>query len=118
MPDIQEIFSRVQENQREVRDINRIKKDMLSSAAEYSDVVDELETLRARKKQIEEGIASQMSDKVERAERLKHEITDDRQLMADLALKNLISGQAVRVKGSSDEEYEPLFSVRFRKKGF
>ncbi len=114
---IQELFNRIQENQREVRELNRIKKDMLESTGDYESLLDEVKTLRAKKKQLETGVEGHMTEQAKKAELLKRAIADDKELLADLALKNLLQGESVKVTGAREEEYEPQFTVRFRKKG-
>ena len=116
MPNTQDIFSRIEEAKREQREIKSVYRDMLASSEEYENMTDELKTLKAKKKQIETSMQNQMSEKWTRFETLQRGIVDDRQLMADAALKDLLAGEPVRVTGLRDEEYEPLFAVRFRKK--
>jgi hypothetical protein len=113
---LQEIFNRIQEHQREMRELTRIKKDLLESAGDYESLVEETKTLRARKKQMENGVEARMTEQAKKIELLKRAVADDKQLLADLALKNLLQGETVKVVGSREEEYEPLFTVRFRKK--
>jgi predicted nucleic acid-binding Zn-ribbon protein len=116
MPDIQEIWNRIEEAKREQREIKNIYKDMLASSEQYESLTEELKTLKAQKKMIETGVQDQMSEKWKQAELLQRAIVDDRELLADAALKYLLNGKTIQVKGLRDEEYEPLFAVRFRKK--
>jgi hypothetical protein len=112
----QDIFNRIEEAKREQREIKSVYRDMLASSEEYENLTDELKTLKAKKKQIETGMQNQMSEKWSRFEVLQRGVVDDRQLLADAALKDLLNGEPVRVVGQREEEYEPLFAVRFRKK--
>ena len=116
MPNVQEIWDRIEEAKREQKEIRSVYKDMLASSAEYQTLGDDLAALKARKKQLEQGMKDQMSDKWRKVETLQRSIVDDRQLLADAALRDLLAGQAVKVVGAKSEEYEPLFTVRFQKK--
>jgi hypothetical protein len=116
MPNTQDIFNRIEEARKEQREIRSVYRDMLAASEEYEQVADELKTLKTRKKQIEVGLQNQMSSKWQQFELLQRGIVQDRQLLADAALKDLLGGQPVRVTGLRDEEYEPLFAVRFIKK--
>ena len=117
MKDIQEVWDTIQEYKREQKEIKSTYRDMLKASSEYEDTIDELQTLKAKKKQIETGIQNQMGDKSERLELLAFKITEAKQLMADLALSTLVKGERVTVKGAGDAEYEPIFAVSFKKKG-
>jgi hypothetical protein len=116
MPSTQEIFNRIEEAKRTQREIKSIYRDMLASNEEYENITDELKAIKAKKKQIETSTQNQMSEKWKEYELLQRGIVDDRQLLADSALKDLLNGQLVQVVGLREEEYEPLFAVRFRKK--
>lgn len=116
MPNIQDIWEEIEEHKKEQKEIRAVYAGMLENAPGYEDVLEDLKTAKARKKQIETGVQAAMDEKMTRLEFLKHEIGEKKQLLADLALKNLLSGQRVEVRGRNDAEYEPLFAVRFRKR--
>lgn len=116
MRTIQEIWDSIEEAKKEQREIRSVYKDMLNSTGEYEDLLDELQKLKTRKKQMETAVASQMEDKMRRFDLLKHEVAEAKQTLADLSLTTLMRGEKVEVSGPNDTAYDPLFSVRFQKR--
>ena len=114
MPNLQEVFNRIEERKRESRSIKLQYRDALESSGEYREVVDKLEQLRARKKQLE-GIAWSEVGSKDKFETTKLHIKEDREMLSDMALSNLMKGETVKVTDRDNNEYEPLFSVRFKK---
>jgi predicted nuclease with TOPRIM domain len=116
MQNIQEIFDRVQETSREKKNLQAAYRDALENTSEYLETVEELKTLKERKKQMENAVKAQMDEDFKKIERLQQSIVNDKQLLSDVALTTLIKGEPVNVTGPGDVEYEPLFTVRFKKK--
>lgn len=114
MPNLQEVFNRIEERKRESRSIKLQYRDALESSGEYREVVDKLEQLRARKKQLE-GIAWSEVGSKDKFETTKLHIKEDREMLSDMALSTLMKGETVKVLDQDNNEYEPLFSVRFKK---
>ncbi len=57
---IQDIWDRIEEIKKEQREIRAVYKDMLSATGDRETLLEELETLKARKKQMEADVAGQM----------------------------------------------------------
>lgn len=116
MQDIQEIFNRIQEEGRELRELRAVYKDSLNSTGEYQEIVEEIKSFRDRKKQIEAAVDGQMSEHMAKMEQTAKSIANGKQMLADIALSTLLKGEIVKVVGPNDTTYEPSFSVRFKKK--
>lgn len=116
MQSIQDIWNKIEELKKEQKDIRAVYKDMLYSSGEYQELKDQMETLKARKKQMEIGVAGEMQEKMRRLDFLKHEVAEQNQLLSDLSLSNLMKGERVEITGANNTAYDPLFSVRFRKR--
>lgn len=116
MQNVQEIFDRIQSSTHERREINTIYKDSLEQIKEYQDALDKIKSLRDQKKQIEISVRAQLSSEIAKLHALEKDIQTDRQLLSDAALNTLVKGEEVKVIDAAKTEYEPLFSVRFRKK--
>src|SRR5207244_3724852 len=116
MADIQEVFNRIQENKIEVRRIKGVYKEMLSSHGEYEETQQKLRGFKLRKFQIEQGVQGQMGKEFEKLEALKRDIDSDQVLMSDMALSTMLKGQSVSVTDGQQNDYEPQFSVKFKKK--
>jgi predicted nuclease with TOPRIM domain len=114
MPNIQEVFNRIEERKRETRSIKLLYRDALESSGEYREILKKLEQLRARKKQLE-GSAWEEVGSRDKFETTKLHIKEDREMLSDLALSTLMRGETVEVVDQDNNQYEPLFSVRFKK---
>ena len=115
MPNIQEVFSRIKETKRKAKEIKRLYKDELESNSQYRDVLERLETLKATKKQIEAQVKESSSGEFSKLDAYKMQVKTDNELLSDLAFNSLVSGQTVKVVGENEEEYEPIFTVHFKK---
>jgi hypothetical protein len=114
MKSIQEVFSRLSERRRQVGVIRRKMKEELSASADYMRIREDLDRLRAKKKQYELSVIQQAGANFARADELALAIRQDAQMLSDIALTTIMKGEAIAVK-DEQYEYEPVFSVRFRK---
>lgn len=112
MKDIKEIFEKIQEHKREQREMNKSIRDALKNSLQYQDLNDEMERLRAKKAQIVDSIKIGMGEKMDL---LKLNIKDHSQLLTDVALTTIMKGESIKLTDSENNEYEPIFSVRFQK---
>jgi len=110
-----DVFKRVQDYKKEQRDLKAMYRDALATNAEYQSIKDELEALRLRKKKIEAGIQMSFKEEFDKLEGLKLNIAGDNQLMSDLALNQIMAGETIRLVDENKVEYDPVFTVRFKK---
>jgi hypothetical protein len=115
MKDIREIFDRMQEHRKEQRELSAMIKDSLRNSHEYHDLTDQINRLKAKKSQIALAVTEELEHKLAL---LKTNIKDSHQLMSDIALTKLMKGESVTLTDAAENEYEPIFSVRFKKAGF
>lgn len=110
-----DVFKRIQEKKREQRDLKSIYRDALAVSGEYQAVLEELEALKIKKKKIQLSIQADFKEEFDKLEGLKLNIAGDNQLLSDLAMHQLTSGEPVKIIDENKVEYEPVFSVRFKK---
>ena len=115
MQDIQEIFNRIQESKKEQRDIRKMYKDALDGVQEYQEIQEKIKSLREKKKRIEITIKEQFGSEFTKLEDLKIDIESDTQMITDIALTKITKGETVEVTDENQNEYEPMFSVKFKK---
>lgn len=115
MHNIQEIFDRMQKARVRQKEIKLMYKDALAGTQEYTEINDKLKTLRERKKQIENTLKENFSKEITELEDLKVDLESDAELLSDAALTQLVKGETVEVKDQYENQYEPVFSVKFRK---
>jgi len=115
MQDINEIFQKAQDARSEIKKIRGMYREMLMQSHEYEELKNKLENYRLRKLQIERGIKEQMGGEFEKLEKLKKDLADFEQMMSDIALSTMLKGEVVKIESESGE-FEPQFSVKFKKK--
>lgn len=115
---MQEIFDRIQGSKKEQKKLRDIYKQALDNSREYQKVKQELEKLKEQKKAIEDRIKGEFSKELDELERLKQAIADDNQLLSDVALNKVSKGENVEVTDGNSTQYEPIFTVKFRKAKF
>jgi len=109
MKDIQKIFDDIQELKKERREINKEYKYLLDNDAKHQELKEKLKKLREQKKQIEDA------NKPARLDEIKNEIEEFNQMISDIAISTLMSGESVYLKDKYDTEYEPIYKVTFKK---
>lgn len=115
MQDLNEVFLRIQEAKKKQKDIRAQYKDALQSTSGYQELLEEIKTKRDRKKEIERTIKEQYSKEFIELDDLKIDIDSNTELLSDIALSRLIKGEQVEVNDAYDNQYEPIFSVKFKK---
>ncbi|MBU0597293.1 hypothetical protein KJ641_01695 [Patescibacteria group bacterium] len=115
MKDIQEIFQRIQESKKKQKEIKQMYKDMLDQTPGYKDLVEQAQIIREKKKTVEIAVRQGMSSEIIQLDDIKVDIESDMVMMSDVALSKLLKGETVKVSDEYENEYEPIFSVKFKK---
>lgn len=115
MKDIQEVFDRIKDAQKEQRELKKVIKSAKENSASFQKVNEDLTAAKHKKKDIEEKIENDLSSECIKLDRLKDDIKTDKELLSDISISKLMKGETVEVKDQYDNDYEPIFSVRFKK---
>ncbi|MFA6426859.1 MAG: hypothetical protein WCW16_00225 [Candidatus Magasanikbacteria bacterium] len=115
MQDIQSVFNRVQEAKRKQKDLRSMYKDALVGNTEYQDLVEKRKSVRETMKRIEISIREQFSKEMTELEDIKIDIDSDMELLSDIALSKVTKGEIVEITDADNNNYEPIFSVKFKK---
>ncbi|MFA5020965.1 MAG: hypothetical protein WC517_02820 [Patescibacteria group bacterium] len=115
MTNLQEVFNRIRENKKEQKKLKDAYRDALNNSPEYQKISDEFKDAKLKKQQIEADFKSQFSSEFTRLDDLKIDLDSDSEMMSDIALTSLMKGETVKVKDENEVEYDPFFSVRFKK---
>ncbi len=115
MADVQEIFTRIQETKKKQKDIKTAYRDALNSSEEYKSIIDKMTALRARKKQIETSIQQDFSSEFQKLDDYKIDLESDNTMLSDAAFSMLVKGETVVVTDEYNNNFEPLFMVKFKK---
>lgn len=115
MPDIQDVFNRLQLKKKERKKLKSALRDALATSKPYQDALDELRRARDKKKGMEDQIKAQFVDEIGEMEKLDYDLKTDSQLMSDIALTKLMKGEAVEIQDENDVKYAPVLTVKFQK---
>ena len=115
MQNIQEIFARIQEAKAKMKDLRASYKEALETTPGYKDAVENANTAKEKKKQIEQVVQEQFASEITQISDLKIDIASDQELLSDIAMTQLMKGETVGVTDKYDNEYEPIFAVKFKK---
>jgi predicted nuclease with TOPRIM domain len=115
MQNIQEIFNRIQKAKQKQKELRKMYKEALEQTPGYKDIVEDYKELRDKKKQIENEIKQDFAKEFEELDDLKTDIQTDQELLSDIAFNKLVKGETVEVTDNDDNNYEPIFTVKFKK---
>ncbi len=115
MQDLQGVFNRIRETKQKQKELRKMYKDALGSSAEYKDLLEKLENLKIKKKQIETELKEDTMNDFKQMDAYRMHVKTDMELLSDLAINKLMAGETVEIKDMDDNRYEPQFSVRFKK---
>jgi len=115
MPNLEEVYRRMQDKKRERREIDRAFKDELAQHSRYPQLLEELQKLREEKKSIESQIYAAAGADAVKLDVLKLDIKTDREMLSDLALNLYAEGQKVEIVDENNTRWVPSFAVTFKK---
>ncbi len=115
MQNLQEIFNRIQETKRVMKDIRASYKDALTNSQEYSKILEQYKEFQEKKKKFENDLKS--SDvNFARLDELQNSIKTDFEIISDIAFNQLLQGEPISIADEKNNQYEPVFTVKFKKK--
>jgi len=115
MQDLQEIFNRIQENKKKLKDLRDAYKEALKGSESYIEAEENLKVAREKKKTIETEMKNNFSSEFVQMDDLKIDIASDQEMINDIAMTMIMKGETVSVNDKYENEYEPLFTVKFKK---
>lgn len=113
--DLQEVYSRIQETKKKIKDIRTAYKDALSSTGSYAEIKEKIQALQMKKKQIEAGVKEGFTGELEKMDEYNLDLKSDTMLLTDAAMSKLMKGETVELIDEYNNKYEPEFSVKFKK---
>ncbi len=115
MQNIQDVWVRIEGTKKQQKEIAHMYKDTLTNMPDYQKIKDQIKELSNKKKQLELEAQEELGSQYEKLFVLKKDLELDKQLLTDLALNSMIDGHGVKITDTENNEYEPIFSVRFKK---
>lgn len=115
MPQLEEVYARLNENKRRAREIKNMQRDELTHSERHKEIKEEIKTLREEAKSIEHEVGGGMQKEMEELDELKSEIQADAELLADIALNMYVTHQTVEIVDENDVKWAPQFKVNFKR---
>ncbi|MFA4954459.1 MAG: hypothetical protein WC641_04055 [Patescibacteria group bacterium] len=115
MPDIQDIFNRLQAKKKEKKKIHSAVRDALLTSKPYQDLVEELRRVREKKRGLEDQIKAQFASEMSEMEKIESDVKSDNQLVCDMALTKIMRGESIELQDENDTKYLPVLTVKFQK---
>jgi predicted nucleic acid-binding Zn-ribbon protein len=101
--------------QKNKKEIMAVLKDAFSTRKEYSDLVDQMSQLRARKKEIENIVRAEYSHEYNEMEDIREDIKDSKMVLSDLIWNELIKNNSVEVIDEANNHYVPNIVATLKK---
>ncbi|MFA7314689.1 MAG: hypothetical protein WC025_02030 [Candidatus Magasanikbacteria bacterium] len=115
MQDIQEIFNKIEESKKQMKEIKASFKEALEGVQEYQGIQEQMKTMREKRKQVEQTIKEQFASEITKLEDLKIDIESDMEVLTDIAISKISKGESIGITDKYSNEYEPIFKVKFKK---
>jgi hypothetical protein len=115
MQNLNEIHKTLETKRREMRELNKTFRDELRNNSEYQTVVDELETLREKKKSIESAVRAASQSALANLDLLKLDIKSYSELLSDVALNKYAAHENIEIVDENNAKWLPSFTVKFKK---
>lgn len=112
---IQMIFNGFIDLKLEKNDLEKQIKDALISHQTYESLKMSCDEANQQMKVLKDSIDDEYSSEKDKIDILKLDIENEEMLMSDAALNQLVKGKSISVKDKNDNEYEPIFKVKFKK---
>lgn len=115
MPSLEEVYNRLRDKKREKGEIQKAFKDELANNPRYTQVAEQLKTLKEEKKSIENQAWASASADAQKLDLLALDIESDKEMLSDMALNMYTKGQTVEIVDEFNTRWVPKFSVAFKK---
>lgn len=90
-------------------------RDALTTEKGYREIVDEIKTLREKKKRIEVLVRTRFQRELQRLDDIKNEMQGDTTQLTDAVLTQIAQGKIVKVRDADNNSYDPILKVNFKK---
>jgi GTP-sensing pleiotropic transcriptional regulator CodY len=111
---LQIAFTKADEQNNKLKELKQILKDELESSITYKELTEKMAALTANKKAMIDSVLASNKKIVEQIDNLKLDLESQKQLVSDVALKDYLAGEEVKVN-KKGRIYRPEFSCKFIK---
>ena len=115
MPDLQTVYQKIKLAKKERKKLQDMYREGLTNSKTYKETIDQIKELQAKKLRIETQTKQEFQREMQDLDKLKSDIDSNNILLSDMALTSFMKGESINFKDENDVEYEPAFSVKFKK---
>ncbi len=115
MQSLNEIHKTLETKRHEMRELNRMFKDELKHNAEYQEVVEQIQTLREKKKTIETAVRNASQAALASLDLLKLDVKSYTEMLSDVALNKYAARENIEITDENNVKWLPTFTVKFKK---
>jgi len=112
---IQEMHNEIQTALKKKKDLMQMIKDAYNQRKEYLDLIEEMNKLRGRKKEIENSLRQEYSSEFNDLESVKLDIKDMKTVLSDLMWNELMKNNSIEVVDEYENHYVPQVMVTLKK---
>lgn len=115
MQNLNEIHKTLETKRKEMRELNKMFRDELRNSSEYQAVVDEFNTLKEKKKSIENAVKASSQAALANLDLLKIDVKSYQELLSDVALNKYAANENIEIVDENNAKWLPTFTVKFKK---
>ncbi|KKQ79477.1 MAG: hypothetical protein UT02_C0035G0009, partial [Parcubacteria group bacterium GW2011_GWC2_38_7] len=104
---INEMHKEIQVALKKRKDLSQVIKDAFLGRKEYQDLMEDLEKLRARKKEIETGLRQEYASEFNDLDSVKLDVKDMKMVLSDLMWNELLKNNSIEVVDEYENHYVP-----------
>jgi hypothetical protein len=116
MQQVQMIFDEAVAIRKKIKGIKLIVKDALDSSLEYKELGDKIKTLREKRNQVALKVKQDLASEMAKLDDLTIDLNSQMELLSDAALSKFMKGETLEITDEYENQYEPAFKVRFKRK--
>lgn len=107
-------FNKTLKTKKELKDLEAVIKDALFNSQRYQQIVEQIKSLNVKKRKLLEDIKMDFGHEAGKIDTLKLDIKNDKIILSDIVLNEMIKGKTVEVEDKNGIKYYPEFSVKFK----
>ena len=114
---VQDMYNEIRDKEKKKKELNQAIKDAYQNYTEFQEILDKMDALKARKKEVEMAVRHEYSSEFNDLEDLKLDIKDMKQVLSDMLWNKLIKNEPIEIRDEYETKYVPNVMVTLKKEG-
>lgn len=115
MQNAQEVFNRLQENRRKIKEIKAQLNEAYMQVPEYVELKEKHKVIKEKIKGVRDDVNLGYPELITKLDDLKIDCASDQELLNDIALSTMMKGSQVEIQNEFKQQVLPIFKVIFKK---